>query len=85
MISLLHQLLCPEGYNMHRWTGKEEECHGGHISVTATLSSAMRRLFFEKARHQFHQITRFVGAVQLVNKDLVPPVFAGPGRTRQGK
>jgi ADP-ribose pyrophosphatase YjhB (NUDIX family) len=48
---------------MHRLTEEEKKCHGGHVNTTATLSSAMRRLFFEKTRHQFHQITRFVSAV----------------------
>ena len=39
-------------------------------------------LFFQEARHQFDQVTWFVGAVQLVDEDLVPSILAGPGGTR---
>ena len=52
------------------------------VIASCQLPSAVGRLFFKEAGHQFDQVARFVGAVQLVDEDLVPSIFTGPGGTR---
>ena len=56
-------------------------CSTGN-AVLAPRLVAVGRLFFKEAGHQFDQVARFVGAVQLVDDDLVPSIFTGPGGTR---